>query len=126
MEWFQASHGARSAKAMEPVVVAMGRVVFVKAGAGVLRMKLTAAGRKLLKGAKSVKLEVQGSFSAGASPCVIYRIDVGGVRLIEIPIGVLNRGERILLGNIIMLSWRGRIRKQNAPSPTPCCWAQSR
>jgi hypothetical protein len=63
--WYEASAGAKLAKHSKAklVLVASGQMTFSTAGTGKLKMRLTAAGRKLLKHAKTVKLTARGVFA---------------------------------------------------------------
>jgi hypothetical protein len=64
--WYEVPAGAKLAKhsKAKPVLVASGQMTFSAAGIGKLKIKLTAAGRKLLKEAKRAKLEARGVFTA--------------------------------------------------------------
>ena len=57
--------GAKLAKhaAAKPVLVASGEVSFPAAGTGKLKLRLTAAGKRLLKKAKQLKLKAKGTFT---------------------------------------------------------------
>ena len=71
ISWYQVPPGAKLAKKAKPkpVLVASGRLSFPTAGSGLLKLKLTGAGKRLLKHAKRLKLVARGSFtpSGGAS-----------------------------------------------------------
>jgi hypothetical protein len=71
--WYQLPRGARLASRRtkaRPVLVATGRLTFAVAGTGQLRVKLTAAGRRLLKHAKHLKLTAGGTFTPTGKPAV--------------------------------------------------------
>jgi hypothetical protein len=75
VQWYLVPHGAKLAKKAKgrskakPILVASGKVTFSGAGTGKLNIRLTAAGKRLLKHAKQIKLAVKGSFapSGGAA-----------------------------------------------------------
>lgn len=72
VEWYDAPAGAklaRSARA-EPILVASGQVVFTAARAGKLKLKLTAAGKHLLKHGKRVRVTAKGVFIAAGNAAV--------------------------------------------------------
>ncbi len=62
--WYRVPSGAKLAKAAKakPVLVASGKLTFSAAETGNLKIKLTAAGKRLLKHAKRLKLEAMGTF----------------------------------------------------------------
>jgi hypothetical protein len=64
VQWYEVPSGAKLAKKTKakPVLVASGQMTFPAAGTGKLKLRLTVAGRKLLKHAKTVKLEAKGVF----------------------------------------------------------------
>ena len=61
--WYYLPPGARLARVSKPVVVAQGSKSFATAGSATLKLRLTSAGRKLLKHSKRVKLTAVGSFA---------------------------------------------------------------
>ncbi len=71
VQWYEIPAGAKLAKKAKakPVLVASGQMTFSAAGTKTLRIRLTTAGRKLSKHAKSLKLTVKGMFTAtGQAP----------------------------------------------------------
>jgi hypothetical protein len=80
VQWYQVPAGAKLAKhsAPKPVLVASGQMTFSGASAGKVKIRLTAAGRKLLKNAKRLKLEAKGVFTpkAGASIRLVMQLVV--------------------------------------------------
>jgi hypothetical protein len=68
--WYQVPSGAHVARSRpKPVLVAQGQTSFAAAGTGTLTVKLTAAGRKLVKHAKHIRLTSKGSFTpTGRTP----------------------------------------------------------
>ena len=70
VQWYELPSGAKVAKKVKakPVLVASGQASFAGAGTSKIKVRLTAAGKKLLKDAKRVKLEAKGVFvpTAGA------------------------------------------------------------
>jgi hypothetical protein len=71
VQWYEMLAGSKLAKhsKAKPVLVASGQMTFSAAGAKTLRIRLTAAGRKLLKHAKSLRLTAKGIFTAaGQAP----------------------------------------------------------
>jgi hypothetical protein len=63
VQWSYVPKGAKAAKA-KPVLVASGKLSFAAAGTGNLTLRLTAAGRRLLRKVGRVKLMVRGAFRA--------------------------------------------------------------
>lgn len=71
VQWYEAPAGAKLAKhsKAKPVLVASGQMSFAAAGVGKLKVKLTGAGKRLLKHAKNVKLTAKGTFApSGKAP----------------------------------------------------------
>ncbi len=69
VQWYDAAAGAKLAKKAKPVLVASGQMTFSAAGTKTLSIRLTAAGRKLFKHAKSLRLTAKGIFTAtGQAP----------------------------------------------------------
>jgi hypothetical protein len=66
--WYLVPKGATLAKHSKPkpVLVAAGKLTFAAAGQGQLKLKLTAAGRQVLKHAKRVKLVAKATFAPAA------------------------------------------------------------
>jgi hypothetical protein len=81
VQWYQVPVGAKLAKRSKakPVLVASGRLTFSGAGAGKVKMRLTAAGRRMLKQVKRVNLTARGTFVlTGELPTsVTVRLRVG-------------------------------------------------
>jgi hypothetical protein len=65
VHWSYAPTGARAAKG-KPVLVATGKLSFAAAGTDKLPLRLTAAGRRLLRQSKRVSLRAKGVFLAGS------------------------------------------------------------
>jgi hypothetical protein len=62
--WYQLPAGAKLSNAKaRPVLVASGQITFSKAGTLKIKLKLTAAGRRLLKHSKRLKLTASGKFT---------------------------------------------------------------
>jgi hypothetical protein len=55
------------------VLVAVGKVKFTRAGTAKLTIKLTRAGRRLLRAAKRLKLTAGGTFAPSRQPAVHAR-----------------------------------------------------
>jgi Bacterial Ig-like domain (group 3) len=72
VQWYEVPPGAKLAKAKaKPVLVASGALTFSGAGTAKLKMKLSLAGKKLLKHARQVKLTAKGDFNpTGGKPVV--------------------------------------------------------
>lgn len=71
VQWYEIPAGAKLAKhsKAKPVLVASGQTTFSAAGTKTLRISLTAAGRKLLKHTKRLRLTAKGMFTAtGQAP----------------------------------------------------------
>jgi hypothetical protein len=71
--WYEVPRGARVARAKtkpKPGLVAKGQLSFTAAGTGKLKVKLTAAGRKLLVKAKHLRLTARGTFTPAGKPVV--------------------------------------------------------
>lgn len=66
VQWYAAPSGAKPAKSSKAksVLVASGKQVFAAAGTSQVRIRLTAQGRKLLRRARRLRLEVRGGFVA--------------------------------------------------------------
>jgi hypothetical protein len=57
-----------------PVLVAVGRATFASAGTKAIKMKLTAAGKKLLQHSSQLKLTAKVTFSpTGLAPIVVRK-----------------------------------------------------
>jgi hypothetical protein len=65
VQWYYVPVGAKLARAsrVKPVLVASGRLTFSGAGMGTVRVKLTAAGRRVLRHVKRVRFTVKGTFA---------------------------------------------------------------
>ena len=63
VQWYEVPAGAKLARKVKakPVLVASGQMTFSVAGTKTLSIGLTAAGRKLFKHAKSLRLTVKGN-----------------------------------------------------------------
>ena len=72
ISWFQVPPGAKLAKKAKrtPVLVASGRLSFTAPGSRLLKLKLTSAGRRLLKHAMRLKLVARGSFTPSGGSAV--------------------------------------------------------
>jgi adhesin/invasin len=71
ISWYFVPKGARLAKARKPTLVATASVIFHKQGKTKVKITLTGEGRKLLKGAKHVKLTAKGSFTPAGGTTTI-------------------------------------------------------
>jgi hypothetical protein len=74
--WYQVPSGAKLAKKgkAKPVLIASGKLTFPAAGTGKLTVKLTAAGKRLLKHAKRLKLTAKGTFTpSGKAPLSVTK-----------------------------------------------------
>jgi hypothetical protein len=72
--WYELPPGAKLAKKVRPVLVASGKRTFSAAGAGTVAVKLTSAGKRLLRHARRVKLVAKGAFvSSGNASAVVMR-----------------------------------------------------
>jgi hypothetical protein len=65
VQWYELPTGVKLAKRgkAKPVLVASGQTSFAVAGTGKLTIRLTAVGKRLLKGARQLKLEAKGTFT---------------------------------------------------------------
>ncbi|HWF75100.1 MAG TPA: Ig-like domain repeat protein [Solirubrobacteraceae bacterium] len=70
--WYMVPAGAHLAKA-SIVLVASGSATFTSAGTKKLKLKLTAAGKKLLKRSKTLKLTAKATFSASGQTNIVAR-----------------------------------------------------
>jgi hypothetical protein len=70
--WYQVLSGAKLVKAAKakPVLVASGKLTFSAAETGKLKIKLTAAGKRLLKHAKRLGLTAKGTFAPTGATAV--------------------------------------------------------
>lgn len=75
IDWYQVPLGARLAKKTNarPILVASGKLTFPGAGTARIRIKLTVAGKRLLKHAKQLTLTAEGIFTPIGSPLVSAR-----------------------------------------------------
>jgi hypothetical protein len=72
IDWYQLPRGAKLTKAkVKPILVAAGQMTFSAAGTAMIKVKLTAAGKRLLKHAKSLKLMAKGTFIPTGKPAVV-------------------------------------------------------
>jgi hypothetical protein len=79
ISWYQVPPGAKLAKKTKPkpVLVASGQRSFSGAGTAKIKIKLTAAGRRLLKHAKQLKLTAKGTFTpTGKRPITTTKVFV--------------------------------------------------
>jgi hypothetical protein len=78
IDWYQVPPGAKLAKAKaKPILVAAGQMTFSAPGTALIKVKLTAAGKRLLKHAKRLKLTAKGTFiPTGKAPVVTTRLFV--------------------------------------------------
>jgi hypothetical protein len=77
IDWYQVPPGAKLAKKAKPILVAAGQMTFSAAGTAKIKVKLTAAGKRLLKQAKSLKLTAKGIFTpTGKAPVVTTKVFV--------------------------------------------------
>lgn len=65
VQWYEVPSGAKLAKhsKAKPVLVASGQMSFPAAGTSQVKVRLTAAGKRLLKHAKQLKLTAKGMFT---------------------------------------------------------------
>jgi hypothetical protein len=74
IDWYQVPAGARLAAKRKPVLVAAGQRAFSEAGTGKITVKLTSAGKMLLKRAKQLKLTAKGTFTpTGTTPVTVLK-----------------------------------------------------
>jgi hypothetical protein len=76
VQWYEVPAGGRTAALAKAksVLVASGQVSFTAAGTGKVKIRLTAAGRKLLMHSKTVKVEAKERFAvAGLAPASVTR-----------------------------------------------------
>jgi hypothetical protein len=79
INWYQVPPGAKLATKAKPkpVLVASGRRSFSAAGTAKIKIKLTAAGKRLLKHAKKLKLTAKGTFTpTGKTPITATKVFV--------------------------------------------------
>lgn len=71
IDWYYLPKGAHLASSKpKPVLVAAGKRTFAEAGIQSITLKLTTAGKKLLKHAKRITLTANGTFTAPGTPTV--------------------------------------------------------
>jgi hypothetical protein len=70
--WYLVPRGAHLAKA-EPVLVATGRATFTNAGSKMIKIKLTTAGKRLLRHAMQLKLTAKGAFTPTGQVQIVVR-----------------------------------------------------
>ena len=71
IDWYEVPPGAHLAKKAEPLLVAAGRLVFGAAGTATIKIKLTSAGKLLLKRSKRLKLTARATFRPIAKEPVV-------------------------------------------------------
>jgi hypothetical protein len=72
--WYELPPGAKLARKVKPVLVASGKRTFSAAGTGAVTVKLTSAGKRLLRHAKRLKLVAKGAFvGSGNASAVVTR-----------------------------------------------------
>jgi subtilase family serine protease len=73
IEWFELPPGAKLAKhgKPKPVLIASGQIRFSAAGTATLKLKLTAAGKAMLKRARQLKLTAKGTFTPNGKPPIV-------------------------------------------------------
>jgi hypothetical protein len=78
IDWYRVPPGAKLAKTKaKPILVAAGQMTFSAARTAKINVKLTAAGKRLLKHAKSVKLTAKGTFTpTGKAPITTTKVFV--------------------------------------------------
>ena len=70
VQWLTVPSGAKAARKAKPVLVASGQTVFAQAGSGRLKLRLTKAGRRVLRGKRRVSLAVKGVFEIAGQTAV--------------------------------------------------------
>ncbi len=72
VDWYELPAGAKLARQAKPkpILIASGRLSVAAVGIGTIRIKLTAAGKRLLKGAKRVKLVGKGTLVPARGPAI--------------------------------------------------------
>jgi hypothetical protein len=75
-----APKSAASSKKKAPIVLAAGRLPFAKAGAGVLKLRLTAAGRRAVRRGKALRVAIVTRFTPtnGKAISIVQRLSVKG------------------------------------------------
>ena len=63
IDWYEVPAGAKLAKKAKPVLVGMGERTFSAAGTATIKIKLTVAGRSVLKHTNKLKLTAKGTFT---------------------------------------------------------------
>ena len=79
IDWYQVPAGAKLAKKTKPkpVLVAAGQGTFSAAGSATIKIKLTAAGKRLLKHTKQLKVTAKSTFTpAGSAAITVTRVFV--------------------------------------------------
>jgi hypothetical protein len=72
--WYEIPPGAKLARAKaKPVLIASGQASFASAAAGKIKIKLTTAGKKLLKHAHSLKITAKATFTPTGGAAVSTR-----------------------------------------------------
>jgi hypothetical protein len=70
IDWYELPPGAKLAKKTKPILVAVGQLKFTVAGTKTLELKLTAAGKALLRRSKRLKLTAKGTFTPSGKAAV--------------------------------------------------------
>jgi hypothetical protein len=78
VQWYMVPKGATIAGNIKPkpVLVASGKLVFAGAGMGQVKIRLTSAGKKVLKRSRQVRLVVRGEFVGGAVATTTKGLDL--------------------------------------------------
>jgi hypothetical protein len=71
VQWFLVPPGAKLSRTAKPVQVASGQASFSAAGTSKLKVKLTSAGKQLLKRSHSLKLTAKGTFTPSGAAGVV-------------------------------------------------------
>jgi hypothetical protein len=77
IDWYQVPSGANLARKAHPgpLLIAVGKLTFSAKGTARMKIKLTVAGRRLLKHAKQLKVTAKGTFTPrGKSPITTTRV----------------------------------------------------
>jgi hypothetical protein len=71
--WYRAPRGATlaSKSTHKPLLIAAGRATFSEAASATVKVRLTSAGRRLLKHTKKLRLTARGAFTPVAQPPVV-------------------------------------------------------
>lgn len=71
VQWYASPSGAKAARKIKPVLVASGKATFAAPGTGKVKVRLTAQGKRLLRHARQLRVEVRGVFTSDGEAATV-------------------------------------------------------